>query len=382
MACCLALAGLVAAPEHVAAARPNDPLFKHQWQLQMLQVPRAWSVSRGRGVTVAVLDTGVAYEDRGPYRRAPDLAGTRFVPGYDFVDGDAHPNDEPTRLPHSHGTHIAGVIAQTTGNGIGAAGIAPEAAIMPVRVLRPHASGSARTIAHGLRFAADHGADVANVSIAGALSRPVLAKAIRYAASKGVTIVAATGNDGQSSVSFPAAYPEVIAVGALSRNMRLAYYSNYGRALDLVAPAGDDTPGSPGGKPDHGVVQQTLSEGRSTFCYCFMASTSAAAAEVSGVAALLIASGRAKGRRAVRKALLTSARDLGRRGRDERYGAGLVQAASALGQGARQARAHDRGSSGQPWLLWLALAMGAGGLAAVAGRSLRARAQGRRAAGR
>jgi serine protease len=297
LACCVALAGHPRSSAHAAATEaPNDPLFKHQWQLRMLQVPRAWSVTRGRGVVVAVLDTGVAYENRGRYRRAPDLAGTRFVAGYDFVDGDAHPDDEPTRLPHTHGTHIAGVIAQTTDNGIGAAGIAPEAAIMPIRVLRPDAGGSAPTIARGLRFAADHGADVANVSIAGALSRRVLADAVAYAASKGVTVVAAAGNDGQGSVSYPAAYPEVLAVGAVSRNGRLTYYSNYGRALDLVAPAGDDTSDESGGRPDHGVIQQTLSGegegstfsrgGRATFCYCFMASTSAAATTPSAVSFL------------------------------------------------------------------------------------------------
>jgi serine protease len=109
---------------------------------------------------VAVLDTGVAYADRGPYRRAPDLARTASWRDGDFVDDDPYPHDvPPPRGRRSHGTHIAGVIAQTTGNAIGGASVAPAAAIMPIRVLRPDRSGSARAIARGQRFAADHGAE-------------------------------------------------------------------------------------------------------------------------------------------------------------------------------------------------------------------------------
>lgn len=293
-------------------------------------MPAAWAVSRGAGATVAILDTGVAYEDRGIHRRAPDLAGTRFVPGWDFVDDDAHPNDEARPDRQSHGTHIAGIVAQTTGNGVGGAGVAPEAAIMPIRVLRPNTSGSPRAIARGLRFAADHGADVANLSIAGPSGVPVVEDAIAYARSKGVTLVAAAGNDGRSSISFPAAYPGVIAVGALSRDGSRASYSNVGRELDLVAPGGDEQldPGADGA--GDGVLAQTLRGGSADeWCYCFMASTSAAAAQVSGVAALLIASGRATGPAELRSALSSSARDLGPPGRDSRYGAGLLQAAVA-----------------------------------------------------
>jgi len=358
--------GAVAVAKEAPASPPNDPLFKHQWHLGAIQIPAAWAVSRGAGATVAVLDTGVAYENRGRYRRAPDLAGTRFVDGWDFVDGDAHPNDEAPRAGQSHGTHIAGIVAQTTGNGLGGAGVAPKAAIMPVRVLKADQSGSARTIARGLRYAADHGADVANLSIAGPTGRKVLEDAVAYAASKGVTVVASAGNEGGSSVAFPAAYPEVLAVGAVLRDRRLAYYSNRGEALDLVAPAGDrDAQGAGSGD---GVLQQALNGGPSTFCYCFMSSTSAAAAQVSGVAALIVASGRAEAPSAVRSALLSSAQDLGPPGRDSEYGAGLVAAARAVGADEahrrRPAAARSR-SSERPWLVWLALAtavVGATGL--------------------
>jgi serine protease len=351
-------------------AKPNDPLFKYQWNLQAIQIPRAWEVSRGAGAIVAVLDTGVAYQTRGKYRRAPDLAGTRFVRGRDFVDDDDRPNDEAPGDRRSHGTHIAGIIAQTTGNGIGGAGVAPEAAIMPLRVLKADRSGSPRSIARGLRFAADNGADVANLSIAGPSGSRVLADAIDYASSKGVTLVAAAGNDGRPSVSFPAAYPKVIAVGAVGRvNKGRAYYSNFGQALDVMAPGGDGRIDTTGYGTDDGVVAQTLKGGPSTFCYCFMASTSAAAAQVSGAAALLIASGRASTPAQVRAALLSSAKDLGPAGRDPQYGAGLLQASRALGPANDTSSApkpvKGTSSSGRPWFAWLALPLALLGLAAL-----------------
>ena len=331
----LALAWVAGAIAPVAAAAPvappDDPLFRHQWNLSAIGIPAAWAISRGAGAVVAVLDTGVAYETRGAYRRAPDLAGARFVAGWDFVDGDAHPNDvAPRGGRRSHGTQMAAIIAQTAGNRLGGAGVAPAAAIMPVRVLRPDLSGSATALARGLRFAADHGADVASLSIAGPSPTRLVRDAVRYATAKGVTVVAAAGNDGAAAVGWPAADPRVIAVGAVARNLALAPYSNYGRALDLVAPAGtgDDVPTGYG--PPDGVVAQTLKGGPGRFCFCFSASTSAAAAEVAGVAALLVGSGRARGPAAVRAALLGGARDLGPAGRDPEYGAGLVQAVGAL----------------------------------------------------
>ncbi len=356
-----------AAASAASGKAPNDPLFKYQWHLRAIQAPAAWAVSRGTGATVAILDTGVAYENRGIYRRAPDLAGTRFVPGWDFVDGDAHPNDEPRPDRQSHGTHIAGIVAQTTGNGIGVAGVAPEAAIMPIRVLRPDTSGSPRAIAKGLRFAVDHGADIANLSIAGPSDAPVVKDAVDYAASKGVTVVASAGNDGRSSVSFPAAYPKVVAVGATSRDRTRAPYSNYGPGLDLVAPAGDGRLNSTGDGLEDGVMQQTLRGGPSVWCYCYMASTSAAAAQVSGVAALLVSSGQASGPAEIASALSSSAQDLAPPGRDAEHGAGLVQAAAAVAPvdnaaGRRPTAADDR-SSAATWLVSPALAVAAAVLA-------------------
>lgn len=364
-------AGSASAAQAGAVKPPNDPLFQYQWNLSAIQIPAAWAVSRGAGAVVAVLDTGVAYEDRGAYRRAPDLAGTRFVAGRDFVGDDAHPDDLPRPGGRrSHGTQMAGLIAQTTGNAVGGAGVAPEAAIMPIRVLRPDLSGSARTIARGLRFAADHGADVANLSIAGPARSRVLKEAVDYASSKGVTVVAAAGNDGRPAVGWPAAYPKVIAVGAVDQAGTRAYYSNYGKALDLVAPGGAGDAVDTGYGPGDGVLAQTLKGGPSDFCFCFTASTSAAAAQVSGVAALLVASGQATSPAGVRAALLSSARNLGPPGRDAEYGAGLVQARSALtATRPRSANPSTRApprSSGPSRTVWLMLSVGGAGFAGLA----------------
>jgi len=356
-----------------AVEPPNDPLFRHQYNLAAIEIPDAWAISRGAGAVVAVLDTGVAFEDRGPYRRAPDLAGTRFVDGWDFVDDDPHPNDVPPRDGRrSHGTQMAALIAQTAGNGIGGAGVAPAASIMPIRVLRPDVTGSARDIARGLRFAADRGADVVNLSVAGPSPAPVLTRAIDYATAKGVTIVAAAGNDGRPSVSWPAADPRVIAVGAVDRSLMPARYSNYGSAIDLVAPAGAGDLVDTGRGPADGVLAQTLKGGPSQFCLCFTASTSAAAAQVSGVAALLVGSGRARTPGEIRAALRAGARDLGPRGRDPRYGAGLVQARQALvgdgtGPAAAATSTRSRGSSQAPsWSVWATLSLVFAGLVTLA----------------
>ena len=369
LAAALALVACCASPAHAQA--PDDPLFAYQWHLRAIQIPAAWEVSRGAGVTVAVLDTGVAYENRRSYRRAPELAATRLVSGYDFVDGDAHPNDVPPRGGRrSHGTQMASIIAATAGNALGGAGVAPEAAIMPVRVLEPDLSGSARSIARGLRFAADHGADVASLSIAGRSPSRQLKSAVTYATSRGVVVVAATGNDGLDSVSWPAAYPEVIAVGAVARDRTRAPYSNYGAGLDIVAPGGAGVGGDTGYGPPDGVVSQTLKGGPGKFCFCFTASTSAAAAQVSGVAALLIGAQPGRSPAQVRALLRSSARDLGARGPDREYGAGLVQASSApRGGRARTAPARPPASrrpvESTPNAGWLLATVAAAALAAV-----------------
>lgn len=314
-----------------APPAPDDPLFPAQWHLRAVGIPDAWQVSTGVGATVAVLDTGVAYEDDGTHRRAPDLAGTRFAAGWDFLDDDAHPDDEALPGMASHGTHMAGTIAQTTGNGLGGAGVAPGATIMPVRVLAPDGTGTSWAIAKGLRFAADHGAQVANLSLGGASGSPELEDAVAYAIGRGVTVVVSSGDQGTAGVSYPAAYPGVVAVGAVRFDDVRAVYANYGPRLDLVAPGGELGADRNGDGLEDGVVQQGLFGDAASFCFCFKEGTSSAAAHVSGVAALVVASGRAAHPADVRGLLLSTAQDLGAPGRDDEYGAGLVHAGRALG---------------------------------------------------
>jgi serine protease len=332
-----------AQPNYVCSAfmTPNDPYYSYQWNFKMIHMEQAWDMAPGgsASVVVAVLDTGVAYENYGKYKLAPDLAGTTFVPGYDFINNDAHPNDD-----NSHGTHVTGTIAQTTNNGIGVAGIAFNTAIMPVKVLGKSGSGTEQALADGIRWAADHGAHVISMSLGfdpglEPADLPTLTSAVQYAYGKEVFLVAASGNDGGGVVSLPAAYPEVIAVGAVHSGGEPASYSQYGNALDFVAPGGDGVDRDGDGYAD-GVLQQTFdpySKNSSDFGYWFFSGTSMATPHVSGVAALLIANGNADANRDGRTSsdeimtvLQASAIDLGTVGRDDVYGWGLIDAPAAL----------------------------------------------------
>jgi serine protease len=310
---------------------PNDPAYSYQWHLPAIDAPTAWDVTTGAGVIVAVLDTGVAYEDSGIFRLAPDLAGASFATGWDFIDGDPHPNDE-----NGHGTHVASAIAATTNNSIGVAGVAPGVTIMPVRVLDAGGGGSDWAAAQGLRFAADNGADIVNMSFGAPTSSAVVAEAVAYATSKGVTVVAASGNGNENGVGGPVSYPAamdgVIAVGAVRYDRTRPLYSNYGPTLDLVAPGGDLTVDQNGDGYGDGVLQETFVDGDpSTFGYGFLAGTSMAAPQVSAVAALLAATG--AGPDAIEQLLKATAVDLGPAGRDDEYGYGLVQAGAAVRAG-------------------------------------------------
>ena len=307
-----------------ASGTPNDPAYRAQWHLPAIDAATAWDVTVGTGTTVAVLDTGVAYETTGPYVQAPDLAGTSFAPGWDFVAGDSHPNDE-----NGHGTHVTGSIAETTGNGLGGAGAAPGATIMPLRVLDAEGGGSDFNLAQAIRFAADHGASVVNMSLGGTSSSAVVRDAISYASGRGVVLVASSGNDGAPTVGYPAAEPAVIAVGAVRRDLTRPAYSSYGSQLDLVAPGGDlSVDQDRDGYPD-GILQQTFADGWTTFCMCFLQGTSMAAPQVSAVAALVAARG-VTDPMVIEQVLESSAVDLGPPGRDDQHGAGLVQAGAAV----------------------------------------------------
>ena len=327
-----------------ALKAPNDELYPHQWHLYNtsyggIQAESAWDISTGSGAVVAILDTGIAYEDyceknpTGPercYQQAPDLADTHFLDGYDFVNSDEHPNDDSIS---GHGTHIAGTIAQNTRNDIGTAGVAFDAFLMPVKVLDGSGAGTYADIAEGIIWATENGAHVINLGLGGSEPSNALEKAIAYSYNRGVTLIAAAGNDGVGGVCYPAAYDDyVIAVGATRYDETVAYYSNYGLSLDLVAPGGDLNVDQNNDGYGDGVLQQTYNKDGSetSWGYCFMEGTSMAAAHVSAVAALLIAHGNTTSPAEVKEALESTAEDKGPTGWDIEYGWGIVDAYAAL----------------------------------------------------
>jgi serine protease len=298
---------------------PNDPLYKHQWHLQQIHAQQTWKASQGDGVIVAVIDTGVA--------RVPDLAQTEIVPGWNFVNNTADATDD-----HGHGTHVAGTIAQSTNNGIGVAGVAFHAKIMPIKVLSARGSGSVSGIAEGIRFAADHGAKVINMSLGGPLASSVLSKAVKYAHDKGVTVVCAAGNDGRGKVSYPAAYPGAIAVAATQFDETTTFYSNWGKEIDIAAPGGNTRVDQNGDGMMDGVLQNTVVPGDTARNdYLLFMGTSMASPHVAGVAALVVASG-VTDPDAVEKVLKDSARAPKAKPDDgaNRYGAGIVDAQAAV----------------------------------------------------
>ncbi len=281
---------------------PDDPYYGQQWHFASIRAEEGWEVTRGSSsLTIAVIDTGVDLAH-------PDLAG-RLLQGYDFVAADEYPWDE-----NGHGTHVAGLAAAATDNGVGVAGVDWNARVLPLRVLDASGSGYDSDIASAIRYAADNGADVINLSLGSSTPSYTLQNAVSYAYGKGVVIVAAAGNDGSGSVSYPAAYSGVIAVGALDSGDRKADFSNYGSKLDLMAP---------------GVgVYSTYAGGR----YQSMSGTSMASPLVAGAACLVLAAfpsleGRPDD---VAGKLTSSARDLGAAGFDEYYGYGKLDLASAL----------------------------------------------------
>jgi serine protease len=305
---------------------PNDPMYKHQWHMQQIAMPAAWKLADGGGITVAVLDTGVAYEDFERYHQLPDLAGIEFVSGWDFVDNDAHANDD-----HGHGSHVTGTIAQVTNNGVGVTGIARNVKIMPLKVLSASGSGSVAGIADAIRYAADKGAKVLNMSLGGPFPSNILKKAVEYAHKKGVVVVAAAGNDGRNKVGYPAGYPGAIAVAATQFDEATTFYSNFGKAIDIAAPGGNTRVDQNGdGMPD-GVLQNTIATGDPTHDdYFGYMGTSMASPHVAGVAALVVGEG-VTDPDMVEKLLKDSARKprIGSFERD-RYGAGIVDAEAAV----------------------------------------------------
>ncbi len=296
------------------AREPDDPYWTHQWHMRRLDLPRAWQVTRGEGVVVAVLDTGVSSHQDGFYK---------LLPGKDFVDGDDDPSD-----PNGHGTHVAGTIGQRAHNGVGVVGVAPKVSILPVRVLDDRGAGANTAVASGILWAVDNGANIINLSLGSPLDSQVVADACAYAYENGVTVVAATGNEGFGDfVGFPAALDTTIAVGAIDQRDQVAFYSNRGAQVDVVAPGGDITVDTDGNGLQDGVVQESNLNGE--WAYYFLQGTSMATPHVAGAAALLYANG-VTDPDDIRSLLRSTAQDLGPEGWDPAYGAGLVAPAEAL----------------------------------------------------
>jgi serine protease len=352
-----------------AAFSPNDPgspgpggWARDQWNFLSpgtvtggISIPAAWRQlihdghPGGKGVTVAVVDSGVAYRDKGRrYRKDPDLPATRrFVHPKDLIDGDHIPLDR-----EGHGTHVTSTIVQSTNNRFGLTGIAYGVKIMPIRVLNRQDTGKGSDVARGVRYATRHGADIINLSlefepdVRHCSQVKVVCDAIQAATDQGVLVVASAGNHDNSHVAYPAAAPGALAVGATTYRGCDADYSDYGADLDLVAP---------GGGADRTVAQthdracRPRALGYEIRQYSLLPSatrrgnyrkfgivghrgTSMAAAHVSGVAALVLADGlcgTSPTPDALTQRLEATAIDRGLRGRDDFYGHGLVNAAFA-----------------------------------------------------
>jgi serine protease len=372
-----------AVPDYIASAAgsfiPNDPgtagraggWEKLQWNFLAadgVNAPQAWGNlirdhrAGAKGVVIAVLDSGVAYRNWQTFKRSPDFASTHFVAPCDLVAGTIRGGVCTDRFPLDrlgHGTFVAGTIAEATNNHYGLTGLAYNASIMPVRVLDSSGAGTSSTIAEGVRYAVAHGAQVINLSIefppgTSAGEIPDLTAAIAYAHQRGVVVVASAGNDYNDSVDFPAADPDVIAVGATTIDRCLAAYSDSGHALDLVAPGGGDDSAaihSPNCHPNRNlpdVYQMTFADQANAADTATQVNvdafalqsgwfgTSMAAPDVSAAAAMVIASG-VLGAHPTPDAILArleaTARHLSGATPNDRYGYGLLDIGAATANG-------------------------------------------------
>jgi len=321
-----------------ALATPNDQYYNIQWHYPAINLPAAWDTTTGSAaVIVAVVDSGI--------RSHPDLNGIT-VQGRDTFSDDNDPTDPGCSLDSSlpsHGMHVTGTIAALTNNGIGVAGVnwggVAGTRIMAIRALGEMSgmcgTGTLTDVADGIIYAADHGAKVINLSLGASVGSTALEDAVNYAYARGVTLVAAVGND-NGPVGYPAAYGNVIAVAATACNNAKAVYSNSGPQVDVAAPGGDVTV-TCGMDPDTEVVWSPSWSPSVGNAYFGLQGTSMAAPHVAGVAALMISRGITTPA-SIQATLQSTATDLGAAGRDDLFGYGLINAASAVGGGSAASR--------------------------------------------
>jgi thermitase len=289
---------------------PNDPSYGYQWAWETIEAPAAWSHSKGQGILIAVVDTGADLDHS-------DLAGkVRTDIDYDFVNDDDDADDD-----HGHGTHVSGIAAAATNNGIGVAGLGWEATLLPLKIISRDNNGDTADLVTAIRYAADNGADVINMSIGGTTNPccecpASVQAAVDYAYAKGVVLVAASGSDGTSEEMFPANCEHVLGVASTKRDDSRSSGSNYGSHVSVAAPGWE-------------IYSTVMNDS-----YDKKSGTSMATPHVAGLAALLIARYPSYTPDEVASAILDNAKDLGETGWDRYYGCGRINAREALAVGA------------------------------------------------